>query len=82
MIPEMSPRAADLEARIRAFMDEHVYAAESVYHEQLDASDNRWRVPPVMNELKAKAKALVLWNMFLPESERGAGLSNRDYAQL
>ncbi|EDP66070.1 acyl-CoA dehydrogenase [alpha proteobacterium BAL199] len=82
MIPEMSPKAADLEARVRAFMDEHVYAAEAVYHEQLDASDNRWRVPPIMNELKAKAKALGLWNMFLPESDRGAGLSNRDYAPL
>ncbi|MEQ8396915.1 acyl-CoA dehydrogenase family protein [Thalassobaculum sp.] len=82
MIPEMSPKAADLEARIRAFMDEHVYAAEAVYHEQLDTSDNRWRVPPIMNELKAKAKALGLWNMFLPESDRGAGLSNRDYAPL
>ncbi len=82
MIPEMSPKAADLEARVRAFMDEHVHAAEAVYHEQLDASDNRWRVPPIMNELKAKAKALGLWNMFLPESDRGAGLSNRDYAPL
>ena len=82
MIPEMSPKAADLEARVRAFMDEHVYPAEAVFHEQLDGSGNRWRCPPIMDELKAKARAQGLWNLFLPASERGAGLTNRDYAPL
>lgn len=82
MIPEMSPKAADLEARVRAFMEEHVYPAEAVFHEQLESSGNRWRCPPVMDELKAKARAQGLWNLFLPESERGAGLTNRDYAPL
>src|SRR3546814_16162632 len=82
MIPELSPRAADLEARVRAFMDEHVYAAEPVFREQLDNSGNRWRCPPIMAELKAKAKAQGLWNLFLPQSERGAGLSNRNYAPI
>ena len=82
MIPEMSDRAADLRARVQAFMDDHVYAAEAVYHDQVEDSGNRWAAPPVMEELKAKAKALGLWNLFLPESDYGAGLSNRDYAPL
>ncbi len=82
MIPEMSERALDLRGQVQTFMDEHVYAAESVYHDQVEAADDRWSAPPIMEELKAKAKAKGLWNLFLPESDYGAGLSNRDYAPL
>jgi acyl-CoA dehydrogenase len=82
MIPEMSEKAVDLQNRVQAFMDEHVYPAEQAYHDQVDAGESRWAAPPVMEDLKAKAKAEGLWNMFLPESDLGAGLSNRDYAPL
>ena len=82
MIPDLSPRAEELRARVQAFMDTHVYPAEAVFEEQLEASDNRWQVPPIMDELKVKARADGLWNLFLPESDRGAGLSNLEYAPL
>ena len=61
-------------------MDEHIYPNESTYHEQLER--NRWHIPPVMEDLKSKARAAGLWNLFLPESEYGAGLTNLAYAPL
>jgi len=82
MIPEMSDKAVELRNRVQAFMDEHVYAAEAIYHDQVEEGTSRWSAPPVMEELKAKAKAAGLWNLFLPESDYGAGLSNRDYAAI
>ena len=78
----LSKQAEDLHSRLLAFMDAHVYPAEAVYKQQHDESDDRWAWPPIMEELKAKAKAEGLWNLFLPESEYGAGLSNYDYAHL
>jgi acyl-CoA dehydrogenase len=81
MFPEPSARARELRERLAAFMDEHVYPHEQTYLEQLGAGD-RWRVPPVMEELKAKAKAAGLWNLFLPDREYGAGLTNLEYAPL
>jgi alkylation response protein AidB-like acyl-CoA dehydrogenase len=63
-------------------MDEHVYPAEPVYEKQHEEAEDRWAWPPIMEELKAKAKAEGLWNLFLPESDYGAGLSNYDYAHL
>lgn len=77
-----SDRSKDLAVRVAAFMDAHVYAAEAAYKAHIDTAADRWTVPPVMEELKAKAKAAGLWNMFLPESDLGAGLSNLDYAPL
>ena len=69
--------------RVRAFMDEHIYPNEKTYHEQLEGfGQNRWQVLPVIEELKEKAKADGLWNLFLPDSDQGAGLSNQDYAPL
>jgi acyl-CoA dehydrogenase len=62
-------------------LDEHVYPNERTFQEQIAAGD-RWRIPPVMEELKAKAKAAGLWNLFLPEREYGAGLTNLEYAPL
>jgi alkylation response protein AidB-like acyl-CoA dehydrogenase len=64
-------------------MDAHIYPAEPVYAEQMEAfGENRWQVPAVLEDLKEKAKAEGLWNLFLPESERGYGLSNVEYAPL
>ncbi|HTP21746.1 MAG TPA: acyl-CoA dehydrogenase family protein [Solirubrobacteraceae bacterium] len=82
---EFSDRCNELRDRLLAFMDEHVYPAEPVYHEQLVASGDPHSHPPVMEELKARAQELGLWNLFLPHPnpEYGApGLSNTDYAPL
>ncbi|MEK9751786.1 MAG: acyl-CoA dehydrogenase family protein [Rhodospirillaceae bacterium] len=79
---EYSPRTLELKARLEAFMDDYVYPNEQVFYDQLDVGETRWQVVPIMEELKAKAKAAGLWNLFLPESELGAGLSNLEYAPL
>ncbi|MHA1537985.1 MAG: acyl-CoA dehydrogenase family protein [Alphaproteobacteria bacterium] len=72
-----------LRARLLAFMDEHVYPNEKVYAKQLDAQKDRWSAwPPILEELKAKAREADLWNLFLPESDLGAGLTNLEYAPL
>lgn len=78
-----SAKTQDLQKRLISFMEEHVYPNEAVYDQQLKEQPNRWtEVPPVMEELKEKAKQAGLWNLFLPDSEYGAGLSNREYAPL
>lgn len=80
---EYSDLCKDYLARVRAFMDEHVYPNEPVYAAQMAAfGTERWQVPAIIEELKAKAKSAGLWNLFLPDSEEGAGLSNSDYAPL
>jgi len=79
---EHSEKVKELQAKLNAFMDEHVYPAEGVFHEQHEAAGSRWETPPIMEELKAKAKKAGLWNLFLPESEYGAGLTNLEYAPL
>ncbi len=82
---EFSDRCKELRERLLAFMDEHVYPAEAVYHEQLLASGDPHSHPTVMEELKERARELGLWNLFLPHGgeEFGApGLSNLDYAPL
>ena len=75
-----SPRATDLGARLIAFMDQHVFPNEATFHAQVAA--NRWQPTAIVEELKAKARAEGLWNLFLPESHRGAGLTNLEYAPL
>ncbi|MFD1029885.1 acyl-CoA dehydrogenase [Metaplanococcus flavidus] len=78
-----SPKTQELQQRLTNFMEEHVYPNEKVYEQQLNEQQNRWtEVPPVMEELKQKAKEQGLWNLFLPDSEYGAGLSNQEYAPL
>lgn len=78
-----SQKTRDLQQRLITFMEEHVYPSEKVFEQQLNEQENRWtQVPPVMEELKQKAKQQGLWNLFLPDSEYGAGLSNQDYAPL
>jgi len=79
---EYSPRTTALMEKLAAFMDEHVYPNEARYQEQLDAGGTRWKPLPLIEDLKAKAKAAGLWNLFLPESDYGAGLGNLDYAPL
>ncbi|MBM4243212.1 MAG: acyl-CoA dehydrogenase [Deltaproteobacteria bacterium] len=79
---EYSDKVKALQKKLQAFMDEHVYPNEATYGRQLDEGASRWDIPPIMEELKAKAKAAGLWNLFLPESKRGAGLTNLEYAPL
>ena len=82
MIPEMSERSTKLRARVQEFMDEHIMPNESLYYQQIEEADDRWACPPILDELKAKAKAAGLWNLFLPESDKGAGLTNLEYAPI
>jgi acyl-CoA dehydrogenase len=77
-----SPRCEEFRERLQRFMDEHVYPAETVYEQQLRESGDPHHQPAVMEELKEQARAAGLWNMFLPDAEHGAGLSNSDYAPL
>ncbi|HXZ85326.1 MAG TPA: acyl-CoA dehydrogenase family protein [Myxococcota bacterium] len=77
---EHSDKVKALARQVQAFMDEHVHPAEALYEEQVQAS--RWEQPRVMEELKEKAHKDGLWNLFLPESGYGAGLSNLEYAPL
>jgi acyl-CoA dehydrogenase len=78
---DYSPRVKDLQARLSAFMDAHVYPNEQRFAEQI-AQGERWQPIPLIEELKAKARADGLWNLFLPASEYGAGLTNTEYAPL
>ena len=78
-----SQKVEDYRARLGGFMDEVVYPNERKFLEQVEASEDRWVVPPVMEEMKAKARAQGLWNLFMPGEEHGgAGLSNLEYAPL
>jgi len=79
---ETTERATKLANKLTAFMDEYVYPAEAVFEEQLESQGDRWQVPPIMEDLKAKAREAGLWNLFLPESDYGAGLTNLEYAGL
>jgi acyl-CoA dehydrogenase len=79
---DYSEEVQRLRAQLEAFMEELVYPNERTYQEQLAAVENRWTVPPIMEELKKEAKGAGLWNLFLPDSEYGAGLTNLEYASL
>ena len=79
---EPSQRCSDFKDRLTAFMDEHVYPAEAIYEEEMLESGNPHHQPAIMEELKIRAREAGLWNMFLPDEEHGAGLSNTDYAPL
>jgi acyl-CoA dehydrogenase len=78
---QFSDRAKDIHARVLKFAQEHVGPAEPVFGEQV-AQGDRWKVVPVMEDLKKKARAVGLWNLFLPESERGGGLTNLEYTPI
>jgi acyl-CoA dehydrogenase len=76
-----SPKVQNLQKQLTAFMDEHIYPAEKRFVQEAEQL-GPWEAYPVVEELKPKARALGLWNLFLPESEHGAGLSNLEYAPL
>ncbi len=81
---EHSARAQDFIERVRRFIDERVLPNEGTYEAELVRSNDfrEWRIPPIMETLKAEAKTQGLWNLFLPDPADGAGLDNRDYAPL
>ncbi|HEX7794169.1 MAG TPA: acyl-CoA dehydrogenase family protein [Vicinamibacterales bacterium] len=81
MLFETTSRAKALAGQLTAFMDAHIYPNESVFRDQI-ADGNRWQPVPIVEALKPKARAAGLWNLFLPESELGAGLTNVEYAPL
>jgi acyl-CoA dehydrogenase len=78
---EFTPKVKDLQKRLTAFMHEHIYPNEAKYEQHCNGPD-RWQPVPIIEELKPKARAAGLWNLFLPASEHGAGLTNLEYAPL
>ena len=76
-----TPKVDELRARLTRFMDEHVYPNEPLYWDQVNTGD-RWKTIQIIEELKPKARAAGLWNLFLPHSNHGAGLTNLEYAPL
>ena len=77
-----SERTRALHAELAAFIRDRVLPAEAEFDAHLEQPGQRWTIPPVMEEMKRKAKAAGLWNLFLPDSRHGAGLTNLDYARL
>ncbi len=77
-----SPKVERLLKELREFMDQVVYPNERRFYEELEAAAERWTTPPIMEAMKTEARAAGLWNLFLPEAEWGAGLSNLEYAPL
>ena len=83
MMPELRPEAVSLVEKVKTFIKDEVTPKEHVFHEQIQEGKDRWNsYPAVIDELKDKAKSAGLWNLFLPESEFGAGLTNYEYAHL
>ena len=78
---EVSPKSAALAERLTAFMDEHIYPNEPVFRAQI-ADGDRWQPTAIVEALKPKARAAGLWNLFLPDGQYGAGLTNLEYAPL
>jgi acyl-CoA dehydrogenase len=79
---EYSKRTKEYMEHLTEFMNAYVYPNEQTYVDQLNSGPTRWQVPPILEELKARARERGLWNLFLPESELGAGLTNLEYAPL
>jgi acyl-CoA dehydrogenase len=79
-----SPTVEQWRVRVQALLDEVIYPAEPTFHEQVQAqaTTNAWGRSPIMAELKTQARERGLWNLFLPGSEHGAGLTNLEYAPL
>ena len=78
---ENSQKVIDLQQKITDFMNAYVYEAEDIYKKQVEEG-GRWCIPQIMEDLKSKAKSEGLWNLFLPDSDLGAGLTNTEYAPL
>ncbi|MDX1560593.1 MAG: acyl-CoA dehydrogenase family protein, partial [Marinobacter sp.] len=79
---ELSDRAKRLQSELNEFMAAHIYPNEETHHRQIEDAEDRWAPVPIIEDLKQKAKSAGLWNLFLPDSEFGAGLSNFEYAHL
>lgn len=79
---EHNQKTKDLLARVTAFMDEHIVPKQELYSEQVKAMGDNWTAVPVLEELKVVARKAGLWNMFLPDSKLGFGLSNLEYAPI
>ncbi|MEM5423283.1 MULTISPECIES: acyl-CoA dehydrogenase [Paraburkholderia] len=82
---DYSPKVQALREKLLAFFDEHIYPNEAIFHEEVErnrANGNAWVPTEIVEQLKEKARAAGLWNLFLPASERGAGLTNLEYAPL
>src|SRR5271165_5778056 len=79
---EYSDKVKGLQKRVQEFMDEYIYPNEHRFNAEHDSKTDRWQPSRVIEELKPKARAAGLWNLFLPESARGAGLTNLEYAPL
>src|SRR5712692_4183159 len=73
-------RTKELQQRLQTFMEEHVYPNEQRFHDEVER--DRWKPTAIVEELKAKARGAGLWNLFLPNDENGAGLTNLEYAPL
>ena len=85
MPPEYTEKVKSLQMRLHAFMDAHVFPAEARFDQEMEdarRAGSPWTPAPVMEDLKSKAKAAGLWNLFLPDSPYGAGLTNLEYAPL
>ena len=79
---DYSPKVQDLRKKVSQFMDEYVHPNEQTFENQLNSGPDRWQIPPIIEEIKERAKSAGLWNLFLPESEYGYGLTNLEYAPL
>ena len=79
---EYSEKVQELIKRVETFLDTHLFPIEKELNEQIENGENRWEIPQQIEDLKALAKAEGLWNLFLPDSEDGFGLSNLEYAPL
>src|SRR6202041_3440649 len=77
---ELNEKTKTVQRRLQEFMDAHIYPNEKRFHDEIE--HDRWKPTRIVEELKVKARAAGLWNLFLPESERGAGLTNLEYAPL
>lgn len=81
MLPDLTDKTKDLLEKVEKFMDDHIYPNEQNIAEEINTGD-RWQPSKIMEDLKAKARSQALWNLFLPESDRGAGLTNYEYSHL
>ena len=82
VLPPPSQKAIEIGERVKAFLEEHIIPAEPIYEKQLNESGDRWQSPPIMAELKAKAKKEGLWNLFLPKKHYPDSLTNLEYASI
>ncbi|MBO0589116.1 acyl-CoA dehydrogenase family protein [Sporosarcina sp. E16_8] len=82
MLKELTVNAKELQVKLLKFMEEHIYPNEGLFENQLNEGESRWTVPPIIEQLKEKAKAQGLWNLFLDDTKNGQGLSNYEYAHL